>query len=78
MWPTPVFTRFPGRRGVERILLAEGSIFFWMRTMSFSRGVSVEGREGSGVRWMRKGKFQRGLKGLTLEDIAAIRADSAW
>lgn len=73
MWPTPVFTRFPGRRGVERILLAEGSIFFWMRTMSSSRGVLVEGREGSGMR-----KFQRGLEALTLEDIATIRAEGAW
>lgn len=63
MCPVLVFTRFPGRRGLESIRLAEGSYFFWTRTMSFSGGVLVESREGSGVRWMKKGKFQRGWEG---------------
>lgn len=60
MWPVLVFTRFPGRRGLESIRLAVASYFFWTRTMSFSGEVLVESREGSGVRWMKKGKFQRG------------------
>lgn len=77
MWPVLVFTRLPGRRGLERISLEEGSVFFWTRTMSFSGGMLVEGREGSGVRWMGK-RDSEGLGRPTLEDMAAIRADGAW
>lgn len=57
IWPVVVFTRFPGRRGLERIRLEKGSDFFWTRTMSFSRGVSGECREIAGMRSIGNEEF---------------------